>query len=220
VREILLELLLFGVPAVFAITLHEAAHGYAAWALGDDTARRLGRFSLNPLRHVDRVGTLLVPGLLVVVQLLTLGRIGFMFGWAKPVPVDPRNLRNPQIGMAVIAAAGPLTNFVIAAAFAAVLVHGTYTGVAYEVLGYAFVTNVVLGVFNLLPIPPLDGSRIAGAFMTRETWLAWSRLDQYGMFAILALVLVLRDPFSQFMQDATNRVAEVIGALVGGNPLA
>jgi Zn-dependent protease len=208
-----LETFLILVPVfIVSLTLHELAHGWVAYRLGDPTAKSLGRLSLNPIVHMDPLGTAMFA--------ITYWGGGFLFGWAKPVPVDPRYLRNPQVGMAVIAAAGPLTNFVIAALFGAVLAHGTYEGVTYDVLGYAFLVNVVLGVFNLIPIPPLDGSRIVGALMTRNTWIRWSQLDQYGMIAILAIFFVFRDPFSQFMEDATTRVADVIGTFVGGNPLA
>jgi len=215
-----LETFLILVPIfVGSLTLHELAHGWVAFRLGDPTAKLLGRLSFNPIVHLDPLGTAMFA--ITYWGSVAATGVPFLFGWAKPVPVDPRNLRNPQVGMAVIAAAGPLTNFVIATAFGALLVHNRPEGgVALDVLAYAFVTNIVLGVFNLLPIPPLDGSRIAGAFMTRETWMAWSRLDQYGMFAILALFLVFRDPFSQFMQDSIIRVSDVIGALVGGDPLA
>src|SRR6185437_8348305 len=110
----LLQLALAVIPAILAITLHEAAHGYAALALGDDTARNAGRLSLNPLRHVDRVGTILLPGFLLISQFLLIGRIVFMFGWAKPVPVAAWKFRNPRRGMAIVATAGPLMNFFLA----------------------------------------------------------------------------------------------------------
>ena len=102
------------IPAILAITLHEAAHGYAALALGDDTARQAGRLSLNPLRHVDRVGTILLPGFLLIFQLLTIHRVVFMFGWAKPVPVSAWKFRDPRRGMALVAVAGPAMNFFLA----------------------------------------------------------------------------------------------------------
>src|SRR3954467_9059861 len=110
----LAELLSGILAAVIAITLHEAAHGYAALALGDDTAKRMGRLSLNPLRHVDQVGTILLPGFLLVMQLLTVGRVEFMFGWAKPVPVNVLGMRNPLRAIMIVAAAGPAMNFLLA----------------------------------------------------------------------------------------------------------
>lgn len=204
-REILLELLLFGVPAVFAITLHEAAHGYAAWALGDDTARRLGRLSLNPLRHVDRVGTLLVPGLLVVVQLLTLGRIGFMFGWAKPVPVDAGRFPSPRRGMALVAAAGPAANAVLAW-LGAVGLHavlgrpGPVAGYAEMMLEAFILSNLVLGLFNLLPIPPLDGGRIMVGVLPLPLARAWARLERAGLVLVLIAVFLLPRLAAEFGQ--------------------
>ena len=195
-KEILLDVVLAGVPAIFAITLHETAHGYAAWALGDDTARRLGRLSLNPLRHVDRVGTLLVPAVLVVAQLLTIGRIGFMFGWAKPVPVDASRFPNPRRGMALVAAAGPAANAVLAwlGAFA---LHGVL-GKPGVVAGYAEVmletfilANLVLGLFNLLPIPPLDGGRIAVGVLPLPLARVWAQLERAGLVIVLLAVFVL-----------------------------
>ena len=112
--DIVLQLALAVIPAILAITLHEAAHGYAALALGDDTARQAGRLSLNPLRHVDRVGTILLPGFLLIFQLLTIHRVVFMFGWAKPVPVSAWKFRDPRRGMALVAVAGPAMNFFLA----------------------------------------------------------------------------------------------------------
>ena len=113
-NDLIIQLALAVIPAILAITLHEAAHGYAALALGDDTARQAGRLSLNPLRHVDRVGTILLPGFLLISQLLTIGHVAFMFGWAKPVPVAAWRFRNPRRGMALVAAAGPAMNFFLA----------------------------------------------------------------------------------------------------------
>ena len=162
----LLQLALAGIPVVLAITLHEAAHGYAALALGDDTARLAGRLSLNPLRHIDRVGTILLPGFLLIAQLLTIGQIAFMFGWAKPVPVGAWKFANPRRGMMVVAAAGPAMNFFLAW-LGALTLHLARSAAARTLadLGEAFVTyfilaNLVLGLFNLLPVPPLDGGRI------------------------------------------------------------
>ena len=160
--------------AVVAITLHEAAHGYAALALGDDTAKRMGRLSLNPLRHVDPVGTLLVPGVLLLGQFLTLGRVEAMFGWAKPVPVNLLALRDSRRGMMLVAAAGPLMNFALAW-LAGLLAHpaaglGDFLSAnsmawVYRFLCFSILANLVLGLFNLLPIPPLDGGRILAGLL-------------------------------------------------------
>jgi Zn-dependent protease len=197
---------------VGSLTLHELAHGWSALKLGDPTARSLGRLSLNPLVHLDPLGSLFF--------VISYWVGGFLFGWAKPVPVDPRYFRHPQRGMAIVGAAGPVTNFVLATIFGAALAHGTYGELTTRVLVYAFQVNIVLGVFNLLPIPPLDGSRIVGGFMDRATWVRWSQLDQYGMYALLAIFLLFQNQFSLLLQDATDHVAKGISLIVGGQPLA
>ncbi len=182
--------------AVLAITLHETAHGYAALALGDDTARRLGRLSLNPLAHVDRVGTILLPGFLAISQLLTIGHVAFMFGWAKPVPVAASRFANPRLGMAWVAAAGPACNFVLAwlAALSLHLVplidHASADLLAGFV-GYFIMSNLVLGLFNLLPIPPLDGGRIAVGLLPLRLAMAWARMERAGIAVVLVMVFLL-----------------------------
>ena len=193
------------IPAILAITLHEAAHGYAALALGDDTARQAGRLSLNPLRHVDRVGTILLPGFLLIFQLLTIHRVIFMFGWAKPVPVSAWKFRDPRRGMAAVAVAGPAMNFFLAWIAALLLPaptdHGG-TGLDYldqiidqhPVMGlflfYFMLTNLVLGLFNLLPIPPLDGGRIAVGLLPLGLARRWARLERVGIVLVIVLILV------------------------------
>ena len=205
-RAFLFDLVLAGVPIVFAITLHETAHGYAAWALGDDTARRLGRLSLNPLRHVDRVGTLLVPGLLILGQLATLGRVGFMFGWAKPVPVDASHFANPRRGMALVAAAGPAANAVLAWLGAVALhgvgwLHGALADDAEQVLEVFILSNLVLGLFNLLPIPPLDGGRIVVGLLPLPLARAWARVERAGIAVVLVGVFLLPRLAAEFGQS-------------------
>lgn len=193
----LLQLALAVVPAVLAITLHEAAHGYAALALGDDTARKAGRLSLNPLRHIDRVGTILLPGFLLLTQLIFAGHIYFMFGWAKPVPVSAWRFRNPRRGMAIVAMAGPAMNFFLAwlGALAmpatVVMTHGLADSPLVQFLIYFMLTNLVLGIFNLLPIPPLDGGRIAVGVLPLGMARAWARLERAGILIVLLVVFVL-----------------------------
>ncbi|MDO9712436.1 site-2 protease family protein [Paracraurococcus lichenis] len=194
------ELVVAVLASVLAITLHEAAHGYAALALGDDTAKRMGRLSLNPLRHVDPVGTLLLPGILLVGQLLATGRVQFMFGWAKPVPVDVLALRNPRQGMMLVAAAGPAMNFALAW-LAALLVHPAENWgmllspdsleIAYRFLALSILANLVLGLFNLLPIPPLDGGRIVAGLLPRSLALPYMRLERWGILLVLFAVVIL-----------------------------
>jgi Zn-dependent protease len=206
-----LEVFLYLIPIfILSLTLHELAHGWVAYRLGDPTAKLLGRLSPNPIVHMDPLGTLMF-----MISYWT----GFLFGWAKPVPVDPANFRHPQRGMAIVAAAGPATNFLLAILCALIAKqHGSFGEIGDRVLGYAFLVNIVLGVFNLIPIPPLDGSRIVGAFMDRRTWLQWSSLDQYGMIFLLLIIFVFNNQFAIFFTGATDRVANVIADLVGSVP--
>ena len=193
--DTLVQIILVAIPAILAITLHEASHGYAALALGDDTAKSMGRLSLNPVRHIDPVGTILLPGALILGQLLTVGRIVFLFGWAKPVPVSAWRFRDPRRGMALVAAAGPLTNFVLAWVGALAL-----HGMPYLPAGAAFVlqdmletfilANLILGLFNLLPIPPLDGGRIVVGVLPLALAAAWARLERAGIAIVLLVVFI------------------------------
>jgi Zn-dependent protease len=196
VNDLITQIALAAIPAILAITLHEAAHGYAALALGDDTARLAGRLSLNPLRHIDRTGTILLPGFLLIAQLLTLGRVEFMFGWAKPVPVGAWKFRHPRQGMAVVAAAGPAMNFFLAwlGGLAFHLVAGPPVGTL--AIGQMFVLNfilfnLVLGLFNLLPIPPLDGGRIVVGILPEALAMRWARLERAGIVIVLLAVFLL-----------------------------
>ncbi|MBC7799671.1 MAG: site-2 protease family protein [Gemmatimonadaceae bacterium] len=194
--DILVQILIAAIPAIIAITLHEAAHGYAALALGDDTARRMGRLSLNPLRHVDRVGTLLLPGVLLLGQLLTLGRVVFLFGWAKPVPVSAWRFADPRRGMMIVAAAGPAMNFFLAW-LGALAMHGTSAlpdlpaEVIETMLTFFILANLVLGLFNLLPIPPLDGGRIVVGLLPERAAMAWAKLEGAGILIVLLLVFLM-----------------------------
>ena len=176
---------------VIAVILHELAHGYAARALGDSTAARAGRLSFNPLSHIDRFGSVVLPLMLYLGQMLTMGQVGFMFGWAKPVPVDPSQFRYPRQGMALVAAAGPACNFILAFLGALGL-----TGFgAHGALGQFFVDfiefNLLLGLFNLLPLPPLDGGRIAVGILPARLAYGYAQIERAGILTILVLVLVL-----------------------------
>jgi Zn-dependent protease len=177
-------------PVILAITVHEAAHGYVADRLGDRTARMLGRITLNPLRHIDPVGTVLLP---LGMYALT----GFMFGWAKPVPVNPRNLGNPRRDMAIVAVAGPLSNLLMALLWSvAILVGGwllpvsTWFGAPLVFMGAAGVLiNVILLVLNMIPLPPLDGGRVLVGLLPAKLAQTVSRIEPYGLFILIGLLV-------------------------------
>jgi Zn-dependent protease len=194
--DMILSFALAVIPAILAITLHEAAHGYAAWALGDDTAKSLGRLSLNPLVHVDRMGTIILPGFLLISQLITIGHVGFMFGWAKPVPVAAWKFANPRRGMMLVAAAGPLMNFTLAW-LAGVTAHGLDllpqqgAEIGAEFLDNFVIVNLVLGLFNLLPIPPLDGGRIAVGLLPERLAMLWAKMERFGILVVLLFVFLI-----------------------------
>ena len=175
-------------PVVFAITVHEVAHGWIAKKYGDNTASMLGRLTLNPIKHIDPLGTIIIPGLLLLTG------TGFIFGWAKPVPVDARNFKNPRRDMALVACAGPLANLLMALGWALTARLGVVIGVEVISLpliytGIAGISiNLVLALINLLPIPPLDGSRILTGILPSYWAWQYNRLERYG-FIILLLLL-------------------------------
>ena len=180
---------LWVVPVVLAITLHEAAHGYVARIFGDQTAWMLGRVTLNPVKHVDPVGTVLVPAVLFLLK------APFLFGWAKPVPVNFGNLRHPKRDMVWVAGAGPASNFVMAVGWGFLLgatgPSGPWTSDGLYVMADAGVKiNLALLALNLLPIPPLDGGRIAVGLLPHRAALLLARLEPYGFFVILALIVI------------------------------
>ncbi len=235
-NDLILQVALAAIPAILAITLHEASHGYAALALGDDTAKLAGRLSLNPLRHVDRTGTILLPGFLLIAQLLTIGRVEFMFGWAKPVPIGAWKFRYPRQGMAVVAAAGPLANFFLAwlGGLALYLVPEPAVGAAgivQQFLVNFILFNLVLGLFNLLPIPPLDGGRIVVGILPAGLAMRWARMERAGIAVVLLGVFLLPslarefgyhfDPFRQALGTvlpwALRMVLYLSGHDIGGD---
>ncbi|MEY3786081.1 MAG: hypothetical protein RIQ94_568 [Pseudomonadota bacterium] len=177
-------------PVVFAITVHEVAHGWVAKKYGDNTALRLGRLTLNPVKHIDLFGTIILPGLLLMTG------TGFIFGWAKPVPVDPRNFKKPLQDMAVVALAGPVSNLLMAVFWALIARIGVTIGAGNEAIAHPLIytgvagisINLVLALINLLPIPPLDGSRILTGILPSYWAWQYNRLERYGFIILLALL--------------------------------
>lgn len=178
---------IYAIPVIFAITLHEAAHGYAARYFGDNTAYMMGRVSLNPVRHIDPIGTIGLPILLVV-----LGS-PILFGWAKPVPVNFGNLRNPKRDMRYVAAAGPAINLVMAIAWALalriLLSMGVTNQVLFDMCMAGVTINLVLMIFNLLPILPMDGGRILTSLLPNRLAYKFSQLEPYGMMIVVVLLV-------------------------------
>ena len=177
-------------PVLIAVTMHEAAHGYVAWQLGDPTAKMLGRVTVNPLKHVDPVGTLLLPGLLLLV------RAPFLFGFAKPVPVDFNKLSRPRRDMVWVALAGPATNFVLALVSAflihlVVLMPEFAESWALQNLVNSIIINLVLGVFNLFPLPPLDGGRVAVGLLPSPWSGRLARMERHGLLILVGMIFIL-----------------------------
>jgi Zn-dependent protease len=212
------------VPLIIAITFHEAAHGFVAHRLGDDTAWKLGRVSFNPLKHIDPFGTILLPGLLL------LSHAPFLFGYAKPVPVNFRALNHPRIDMVWVALAGPAINIVLGALAAAAfhligLMPSGWAQWVADNLKNALVINVVLAVFNMLPLPPLDGGRVAVGLLPDVLARPLSRLEPYGMLILIAILIALPllgaqlgqnlDFISQWVRAATGFVIRLLLVLTG-----
>jgi Zn-dependent protease len=207
-------IVLWAVPVVFAITLHEAAHGYIARAFGDRTAELAGRITLNPLKHIDPIGTILVPGVLILAA--KLGGPQFVFGWAKPVPVNFGNLRNPRRDMLWVAAAGPGANLTMAVLWALVLKAVVSAGAGAHWLLMAKVgvsINLVLMALNLLPVPPLDGGRMAVSLLPMSAARVFARLEPYGLFVIVALLAfgVLDDVMEPLLRLAEWLLQTLLG---------
>jgi Zn-dependent protease len=221
---ILYQISIWAIPAIIAITFHEASHGYVAHLLGDDTAWRMGRVSFNPLVHIDPFGTIVLPIMLLMLH------SPFLFGYAKPVPVNFRALRYPRLGTILVAAAGPGMNLLLA----------TIAALAFHVVGYvpapgaqwlaanlknALLLNVILAIFNLLPIPPLDGGRILVGILPGALARIVSRAEPYGMLILIGLIFVLPllgaqlginlDLISRIIATSTNAVLGIILRLTG-----
>jgi Zn-dependent protease len=212
--SIIQKIAIWALPVLFAITLHEVAHGYVASLFGDQTARLSGRLTINPLKHIDLIGTIIVPLLLLV-------SVGFIFGWAKPVPVDARNLRNPRRDMALVALAGPMSNLAMAVLWAAIGKGGVmllssypWAGVPLAYMGEAgIMINVVLAVLNCLPVPPLDGGRVLVSVLPKR-WVWYTTLLEPYSFFILVLLMVT-GMLSVIISPPIIYLSQLIGQLFG-----
>ena len=211
--------LLYVVPIILiSLTAHEVSHGWVAYRMGDPTAKSMGRLSLNPLKQLDPVGTLML--------IVTYLAFGAMFGWAKPIPVSTYYFKNRQRGMAIVGAAGPAANFILAVVFGVILrfvglpLYNLGTSVGDVILKILFIVveiNIVLGIFNLIPIPPLDGSRVLGAFLPRRAYQYWVSIDRYAFMIFIFIFIALRGPLGSLLFGAIRAVWHLI---FWGSPLS
>jgi Zn-dependent protease len=212
VYNFLVTVSIYAFPVIFAITLHEAAHGYVARYFGDTTAYMLGRITLNPVKHIDPLGTILLP-------LVTVFLSGFMFGWAKPVPVNERNLRRPKEDMLWVAAAGPGSNVAQALVWAVIAKALSYLADSpistfwFAVAEAGIQVNVVFAILNLFPLLPLDGGRMVASLLPNRLSVGYARLEPYGM--IVLVVLIVTGAFSWLLSPLVRGTLTQINSLIG-----
>ncbi|HXJ01020.1 MAG TPA: site-2 protease family protein [Micropepsaceae bacterium] len=206
--DALTQIILYAIPVILAVTFHEAAHGFVALYFGDETAKNQGRVTLNPIKHVDLFGTIILPLLLIV------SNAGFIFGYAKPVPVNFAQLRNPRWDMLWVAAAGPAMNMLLAlvsalSLYGAGLLDGEVAALVGNVLLFSIQLNVMLAIFNMLPLPPLDGSKVIAAFLPMSVMRPYLAFGRYGMTVLLLLLIVL-----PLLSARTGFGLDIFGVLV------
>ena len=214
INAIFMLIVMAGVPLIFAITMHEAAHGFVAKLRGDNTAQALGRVSLNPVVHIDFIGTILIPAILLLSSIAT----GFfvVFGWAKPVPINPNNFKNTRVDTALVALAGPMANLIMALIWAIIVKFSSQYPYVGGMASYGIVVNIVLMVLNLLPIPPLDGSKVVSAFLSQNMANKYNNIQRYGFLILLVLIIIpfngtsllsfIMNPFISFIMKIINNV--------------
>ena len=213
VPEIAYTIAVWAVPILFAITLHEAAHGWVAEKLGDPTAKNLGRITINPIKHIDPVGTIVVPLFLAMIS-------PFVLGWAKPVPIEPRYFKSPLLDMALVAVAGPVSNFFMACLWAMFIVLADSMLEPAKLLTFlltmgknGIIINIVLMVLNLLPIPPLDGGRVVAGILPQPLVLPYMKLERYGM--VIILLLLVSGILGKIMWPIVQHFIKIIGMIFG-----